>query len=105
MRTNRRSDFSYRRPGNAKQLEIERAAQLLLDTVIAEGTLRRKGNEFLQAARGLDQRLVVEAAAARLLKSYPNAPFDRAADVVWQDVQRLFGWAGDITDLAIGGHA
>ena len=67
--------------------------------------LRRTGNEFLHAARGLDQRLMVEAATARLLERHPNAPFEQARHVVWADLERLFGWAGDIAELEIGGHA
>jgi hypothetical protein len=111
--TSRRAVFAYRRPRNVtqaavprrRQAKIDLAAQLLLETVIAEGMLRRTGNEFLHAARGVDQRDIVEAATARLLELHPNAPFEQARHVVWADLQRLFGWAGDIAGLEIGGHA
>src|SRR6516225_8873258 len=109
MRTTRRAVFAYHRPRRVTQAaqpaQIDRAAQLLIETVAYEGLLRRTGNEFLYAARGVDQRDIVEAATARLLELHPNAPFEQARHVVWADLERLFGWAGDIADLEIGGHA
>jgi hypothetical protein len=91
--------------GRRHQAKIELAAKLFLDTVAYEGILRRTGNEFLHAARGIDQREIVEAATARLLELHPAAPVEQARDVVWADLQRLFDWPGDIADLDIGGCA
>jgi hypothetical protein len=77
---------------------------LLLDTVSYEGMMRRAGSEFLHAARGIDQREIVEAVTARLIELHPSAPFELARDVVWADLERLFGWV-DVADVATGGSA
>jgi hypothetical protein len=77
---------------------------LLLESIVAEGYLRKTGNDFLKAANKLDQRAVVQAAAAQLIKHYPNVPPDQAANLVWGDAQRLFNWV-DIANLHVGGHA
>jgi hypothetical protein len=92
-------------PLRRRQANVDLAAKLLLETVACEGMLRRSGNEFLQAARGVDQRDIVEAAAARLIELHPSAPFEQARHVVWADLQRLFGWVGDIANLQVGGRA
>jgi hypothetical protein len=87
-----------------KKRRLDEAARLLIETVVAEGRLKLAGSQFLKAAEGLDQRLVVESAVERLRTKLPRASVNDCTAAVWGDCYRLFGWPGDVADLEPGGR-
>jgi hypothetical protein len=105
-RQNSRSAARYRGAPHSRRGAFAHgfAAQLLLQTVVAEAQFRRAGQAFLEAAEGLDQREIVERAAASLCRQLPSAKMADALDAAWADVERLFGWR-NLSDLEPGGSA
>jgi hypothetical protein len=83
---------------------VERAAELLLKTIVDEGRFVQTGREFLDAANGLNRDEIMKATAVRLTIKVPKATLDQAEQAIRRDLNRLFGWR-DVAELEIAGHA
>jgi hypothetical protein len=88
----------------ARRERRDRAADLFLKTVGTEGYFVLAGQEFLDAASGLDGEANIERAAAKLAERLSRAPMEEARRAVWNDARRIFGWR-DLRDLDVGGRA
>ena len=88
----------------ARRERLDRAAALFLKTVAAEGYFVLAGQEFLDAAVGLDREAIIERAAAKLAERLSRASLEEARRGVWNDARRLFGWR-NLTSLDPAGTA
>ena len=80
------------RAHTARHERLDRAADLFLKTVGTEGYFVLAGQEFLDAAIGLDREAIIERAAAKLAERLSRAPIEEARRAVWNDARRIFGW-------------
>jgi hypothetical protein len=87
--------------------DLDVAAQLLFDAIVAEAKFHAAGHDFLDAAAGIDRGVLVHHAALRLrdkIRNKDKFKLDEAKAAVWRSLEHVFGWT-DVSSIEPRGNA